>query len=112
MLSLFGGALVAIAVFVTNSGFNFDTGELSSSVALIQLIAGLGIILCVLVRQRAWTIYFTVAAATIAGIAVVDLVTSAESSAILGYVVLIIGAVLARVWRGRIKPKPPRRCVP
>lgn len=104
MMTLFGGALVAIAVFITNSGIAFDTGELSGSVALIQLIAGLGIILFILVRQPAWAVYFVVAAITIAAIGLVDLFREGGPGVTLGYIVLLVGAVLAAVgvpWRAK-----------
>ncbi len=97
MMGLFGGAFIAIAVFILGTDFSFDAGEVYSSIAMIQLLAGVAIILCLLFKQRTWALYFTIAATTIMGIGLVDLFREDGPGLTLGFVVLFAGVVLALI---------------
>lgn len=97
ILGIFGGFFIALAVFISDAGIGFDGDELSSSVALVQLIAGIGIVLCLVFKQRTWALYFTIAAATILLIAIIDLFRDSGAASILAFVVLLAGVVLALV---------------
>jgi hypothetical protein len=97
MMGIFGGVLVALAVFLTDTGIGFDTGELSSSIALVQLVAGLGIVMFLLVKQHAWAMYMTIAATTVVVIALIDVFRSEGPGLTLGFVVALAGVVLALI---------------
>ena len=97
IIGVLGGALIALSVFFSGDTATFNSSALSDTTALVLFIAGLAVIIFVLISNYTWAAYSTVAAATIALIAIIDLLRGGDFDLSVGFVVLVVGVILAIV---------------
>src|SRR5690554_2675417 len=93
IIGVVGGGLIALSVFIGADGF--DGGALSGATALVTFVAGLAVVIFVLTGRLLWAAYSTVAAATVALIGLVAMIQSSEFDLSIGFIVLLVGVVLA-----------------
>lgn len=91
MLGIIGGVLIAISVFFSGDTARFNSSALSGGTAIMLFAAGLLVVLFLVLNNRTWAAYATIAATTILLIALID----GGLSITVGFVILLIGIILA-----------------
>ena len=91
VLGVIGGALIALSVFSSGDTATFSTAALSGGFAIVLFVAGLLVILFLLMKNRAWAAYATVAALTLLIVGLID----GLASQTLGFILLVVGVILA-----------------
>ncbi len=95
ILGVLGGLLIAVSVFFSGDTATFNSSALSGTTELVLFIAGLAVIVFVLMGNKTWGAYSTVAATTIALIATINLLRGGDFGLEIGFIVLIVGVILA-----------------
>jgi hypothetical protein len=91
ILGIIGGALIALSVFFTGDSATFSTGALSGGFNIVLFAAGVLVIVFLLLKNRVWASYASVAAATLLIVGLID----GLAAATLGFILLVIGVILA-----------------
>lgn len=94
-LGIIGGACIAVSVFLTGNTITFSGSAIKATVPLILFIAALAVIAFSVVGNRLATGYAAMVAATIALIAVVDLLRSDSIELSVRLILLLVGVILA-----------------
>lgn len=94
-MGVIGGGLIILAVFLTGTGFDFNSEALDSTPLLILFLAGLGVALFLLMGKRTIAAYCAIAALTLSLVMIVELVRADAFDLTVQIVVLIIGVILA-----------------
>ena len=93
ILGVIGGALIALSVFFSGDTATFDTGALSGGFNIVLFAAGVLVIVFMLMTNRQWAAYATIAATTLLIVGVID----GLAAATIGFIILVIGVILAIV---------------
>jgi len=95
ILAIVGGALIVVSLFFAGNelSFNFDTFK--NGLALVTLLAGIGVIVFTLVRNGKWAAYSAIAAATIFVAGLLTAIFAGALDITLGFILLLVGVVLA-----------------
>jgi hypothetical protein len=91
ILGIIGGALIALSVFFTGDTASFNSGALSGGFNIVLFIAGLLVIVFLVLKNRVWASYATIAATTLLLVSLID----GGLSITLGAILLVVGVVLA-----------------
>lgn len=91
MLGIIGGALIAISVFFSGDTATFNSSALTDKTALVLFLAGILVIIFMIITNRQFAAYATIAALTIWLIAVL----SGGAALTVGFVILTVGIILA-----------------
>ncbi|PKQ25201.1 MAG: hypothetical protein CVT64_11350 [Actinobacteria bacterium HGW-Actinobacteria-4] len=91
MLGVIGGVLIAISVFFSGNTATFTAGALSDKMDLVLFIAGILVIVFMVLTNRQFAAYATIAALTIWLI----MVLSGLAGLTAEFVVLTVGIILA-----------------
>jgi hypothetical protein len=91
ILGIIGGALIALSVFFSGDTATFSTGALSGGFNIVLFAAGVLVIIFLLLKNRLWASYAAVAAAALLIVGLID----GLAAATLGFILLVIGVVLA-----------------
>lgn len=97
LLGVIGGILIAVSVFLTGNTITFTADAIKPTVWLVLFVAALAVIVFSLMGNRLATGYAAMVAATIALIALVDLLRSENIEISVKLIVLLVGVVLALV---------------
>lgn len=97
ILGVIGGVLIAISVFFDGNTATFTSGAFDSTVNLVLFLAGLAIILFLMIGNGTWAAYSTIAATTLALVAIIGMLRDGNFSFSVGFIVLLVGVVLALI---------------
>ncbi len=93
MLGVIGGVLIAISVFFSGNSANFNLDKLSGGQNIVLFAAGVLVVIFMVIGNRTWAGFATIAATTILLVHVLDGGFKLD----LAFVLLTVGVILGLI---------------